>query len=72
MQSATGFVDIALMVLGINHDKIDALANEFKERAITAGTAKMNFLRGGFLMACITGRDTQSSPNKLDALPPLS
>lgn len=46
MQSATGFLDIALMVLGFNHDKIDALANEFKERAITAGTAKMNFLRG--------------------------
>ena len=74
-----GFLDIAMMVPGIIQDKIDALANDFQERGqlyvfiaaltlipfklltITADTAKMN--SGVFLMACITGLDTQSLAN---------
>ena len=74
-----GFLDIALIIPSIEQNKIDGLANEFKERGqlyvfiaaltpipfklltITAGTAKMNL--AVFLMACITGRGTQSLPN---------
>ncbi len=67
-----GFLDIALMIPGINQDKIEALANEFRERgqlyvfiaALTPIPFKLLTITAGtakmnlgvFLMACIIGR----------------
>ncbi len=67
-----GFLDIALMIPSINQEKIDALANEFKERgqlyvfiaALTPIPFKLLTITAGtakmslsvFLMACIIGR----------------
>jgi len=72
------FLDIAL-IPSINQDKIDALANEFKERGqlyvFIAALTSIPFKRltitagtakmnlGFFLMACITRLDAQSLPN---------
>ncbi len=66
------FLDIALMIPSINQEKIDALANEFKERgqlwvfiaALTPIPFKLLTITAGtakmnlgiFLMACIIGR----------------